>query len=171
MSDAAVSTTERALENQKIGGLQLRVAALCTLVQICDGYDINSIGVAVPQLTHLWNLPGPKFTVAFLWSSIGIMVGALSAGPLGDRLGRKPVMLVSLLIFGLASLASEPSPKIKRLPISSGLRPMRSPIGPADSAPTMMPMLDHRKAVVKAGGGRCQAFFSTGTAQAIELMS
>src|SRR5499425_3054414 len=106
MTEASLSSAEHALENQQLGPLQIRVAALCTLVQICDGYDINSIGVAVPSLTHAWNLPGPAFTQAFLWSSIGIMVGALSAGPLGDRVGRKPLLLASLTIFGLASLLS-----------------------------------------------------------------
>jgi len=106
MAEAALSATESALENQKIGGLQIRVAALCAFIQICDGYDINSIGVTVPALTHAWNLPGPAFTQAFLWSSIGIMVGALSAGPIGDRVGRKPLLLASLTIFGLASLLS-----------------------------------------------------------------
>ena len=106
MAEMALSATESALENQRLGGLQIRVAALCTLVQICDGYDIGSIGVAVPALTHAWNLPGPAFTTAFLWSSIGIMVGALSAGPIGDRLGRRPLLLGSLTIFGVASLFS-----------------------------------------------------------------
>src|SRR5438034_7253721 len=106
MAEATLSSTEATLENQRLGPLQIRVAALCTLVQICDGYDINSIGVTVPQLTHAWNLPGPAFTTAFLWSSIGIMVGALSAGPIGDRVGRKPLLLASLTIFGLASLLS-----------------------------------------------------------------
>src|SRR5438128_3282257 len=104
MAEAALSSAEAAIENQKIGGLQIRVAALCALVQICDGYDINSIGVTVPSLTHAWNLPGPAFTQAFLWSSIGILVGALSAGPIGDRVGRKPLPLATLTIFGLASL-------------------------------------------------------------------
>ena len=106
MAEATLSNAEGALENQRLGPLQLRVAALCTLVQICDGYDINSVGVTVPQLTHAWSLPGPAFTQAFLWSSIGIMVGALSAGPIGDRIGRKPLLLASLTIFGLASIAS-----------------------------------------------------------------
>ena len=46
------------------------------------------------------------FTTAFLWSSIGIMVGALSAGPIGDRFGRRPLLLGSLTIFGMASLLS-----------------------------------------------------------------
>jgi MFS transporter, AAHS family, 4-hydroxybenzoate transporter len=106
MAEMALSPTESALENQRVGSLQLRVAALCTLVQICDGYDINSIGWAVPSLIHSWHLPPPAFTTAFLWSSIGIMVGALSAGPIGDRFGRRPLLIASLAIFGLASLLS-----------------------------------------------------------------
>jgi AAHS family 4-hydroxybenzoate transporter-like MFS transporter len=106
MVEMGLSSTEAALENQRIGSLQIRVAGLCALVQICDGYDINSIGVTVPALTHAWSLPGSAFTWAFTWSSIGIMVGALSAGPIGDRLGRRPLLLASLTIFGLASLLS-----------------------------------------------------------------
>ena len=104
MVETRLSSTEATLENQRLGGLQIRVAALCALVQVCDGYDVNAIGVSVPSLTHAWNLPGPAFTWAFTWSSIGIMVGALSAGPVGDRVGRKPLLLASLTIFGLASL-------------------------------------------------------------------
>ena len=106
MADTSLSAAESALENQRIGGLQIRVAAICTVVQMCDGFDVNSIGVSVPSLTHAWHLPGPAFTTAFLWSSIGIMVGALSAGPIGDRFGRKPLLIASLTIFGLASLLS-----------------------------------------------------------------
>ena len=106
MAQAALSAAEAALENQRIGGLQLRVAALCTLVQICDGYDLNSVAWAVPSLIREWHLPPSMFTMAFLWSSIGILVGALSAGPIGDRFGRRPLLLTSLTIFGCASLLS-----------------------------------------------------------------
>ena len=104
MEAGGLSAAETVLENQRLGPLQIRVAALCTLVQICDGYDINAIGIAVPSLTHAWGLPGPAFTTAFLWSSIGILVGALSSGPIGDRFGRRPLLLASLAIFGIASI-------------------------------------------------------------------
>jgi AAHS family 4-hydroxybenzoate transporter-like MFS transporter len=106
MAETASSSAEVALENQRIGGLQLRVAALCTLVQICDGYDLNSIAWAVPSLIKAWHLPAAAFTMAFTCSSIGILVGALSAGRIGDRFGRRPLLLVSLTIFGVASLLS-----------------------------------------------------------------
>jgi MFS transporter, AAHS family, 4-hydroxybenzoate transporter len=101
---AALSAAEAAFENQRIGRLQLRVAALCTLIQICDAFDVNAIAVTVPSLTHAWHLSGPAFTQAFVWSSIGILVGALSAGPIGDRLGRRPLLLGSVAVYGLASL-------------------------------------------------------------------
>src|SRR6516162_915340 len=117
MAEVSLSAAEAALENQRLGALQIRVAALCTLIQICDGYDIGSIGYAVPSLTHAWNLPGPAFTTAFLWSSIGIMVGALSAGPIGDRVGRKPLLLVSVTIFGIASLFSAFAPSLTVLSV------------------------------------------------------
>lgn len=104
MAEMAISPVETALENQRIGGLQLRVVALCTLIQMCDGYDIGAIGWSVPSLTHAWNLPPSAFTMAFAMSNVGILVGALVSGPFGDRLGRRPLLMLSIAIFGIASL-------------------------------------------------------------------
>jgi len=112
MAEAAYSATETALENQRLGALQMRVAALCALIQMCDGYDVGSIGWAVPSLTHAWNLPPAAFSLAFLWSNLGVMAGALASGPIGDRFGRRPLLLASVAIFGLASLASALAPSL-----------------------------------------------------------
>ena len=67
--EATLSPTETALENQRLGGLQFRVAALCTLVQVCDGYDLNSVAWAAPSLIREWHLAPSMFTIAFMWSS------------------------------------------------------------------------------------------------------
>ena len=119
MTQASLSTIESTLENQPLGGLQIRVATICTLVQMCDGYDVGSIGWAVPSLTHAWNLPPSAFSLAFLWSNLGVMAGALASGPIGDRFGRKPLLFASVAIFGLASVASAFAPS---LGVLSGLR-------------------------------------------------
>jgi AAHS family 4-hydroxybenzoate transporter-like MFS transporter len=112
MAQGHSSSTEHALENQALGGLQIRVAVICGLIQMCDGYDVGSIGWSVPSLTHAWNIAPSAFALAFLWSNIGVMAGALVAGPIGDRFGRKPLLLISLALFGLASLASAFSPSL-----------------------------------------------------------
>jgi MFS transporter, AAHS family, 4-hydroxybenzoate transporter len=118
MAQIASSATEHALENQRLGALQIRVVVLCALIQMCDGYDVGSIGWAVPSLTHVWHVAPPAFALAFLWSNIGVMAGALSAGPIGDRFGRKPLLLISVALFGLGSLASAVSPSLDFLAVT-----------------------------------------------------
>jgi AAHS family 4-hydroxybenzoate transporter-like MFS transporter len=112
MADTSFSAIEHTLENQRLGGLQIRVAAICGLIQMCDGYDVGSIGWSVPSLTHAWHVAPPAFALAFLWSNIGVMAGALLAGPIGDRFGRKPLLMMSVALFGIASLASAVSPSL-----------------------------------------------------------
>lgn len=105
MADPHPSSAEATLESQRLGPLQLRVAFICTLAQMFDGYDISSIGMAAPALAAAWHMPGPAFANTFVMSSVGIMVGALASGPAGDRLGRKPVLIASLVFLAFSSLA------------------------------------------------------------------
>jgi MFS transporter, AAHS family, 4-hydroxybenzoate transporter len=105
MSSPHPSSAESRLETQRLGPLQFRVALICTLAQMFDGYDITSIGSAVPSLAAAWHIPGAAFANTFVMSSVGIMLGALVSGPAGDRLGRKPVLIVSLVFLAVSSLA------------------------------------------------------------------
>jgi MFS transporter, AAHS family, 4-hydroxybenzoate transporter len=93
-------------DEASLSALQIRVAVLCGLIQMLDGYDLTAIGLAAPSLAKAWALPPAAFTQAFALSSVGIMVGAMLSGPLADRLGRKPVLLLSVAIFGVFSLLS-----------------------------------------------------------------
>lgn len=85
-------------------GLTVRVAVLCGLLQVLDGYDLSTIGLAVPSLLRAWSLKPAAFTRAFAFSSIGIMVGAMIAGPIADRYGRRPMLLLSIASFGVFSV-------------------------------------------------------------------
>jgi hypothetical protein len=51
-----LSATEAALEKQRFGGLQIKAAIPCGLTQACDGYDLNSAGMAAPALSRAWNV-------------------------------------------------------------------------------------------------------------------
>jgi MFS family permease len=105
MSVAARSPVEEALETQPFGALQLRVVLLCALVQAFDGFDLGTIGMAAPSLSKAWGVAPPLFTTSFVMSSVGILVGALLS-PMGDRFGRKPLLIISVAFIGIFSVAS-----------------------------------------------------------------
>ncbi|MDR3530414.1 MAG: MFS transporter, partial [Rhodopila sp.] len=91
----------RRLDEQR---LHIRVASLCFMVLFLEGYDITSMSYAIPSLIDAWHVRPPQFTIALTAGSFGLLFGALSAGILGDRLGRKPVLIGCTAVFGLFSL-------------------------------------------------------------------
>jgi AAHS family 4-hydroxybenzoate transporter-like MFS transporter len=85
-------------------GLAQRVAMLCGLVLVLEGYDLSALGYVVPPLSEAWRTPPAAFTPALTAGNAGMFLGALLCGWLGDTLGRKPVLLGCVAVFGAASI-------------------------------------------------------------------
>ena len=85
-------------------GSALRVNALCFLVLCLEGYDVSSLGFATPSLIEAWHVSAPQFTMIVTLGAVGMLVGSMCAGILGDRLGRKPVLIGCVALFGIFSL-------------------------------------------------------------------
>ena len=84
----------------------LRVAWLCGVVLFLEGYDIAAVGYAIPSLVDAWRLAPSDFTQVLTAGNIGLLLGSLGAGLLGDQLGRKPMLLSSVAAFGVFALLS-----------------------------------------------------------------
>ncbi len=89
-----------------MSGLQFRVALLCSFVLVFEGYDIGSIGFAIPALASSWGLSPAAFTLSIVLTGVGMLLGAVIAGPLGDWYGRKPVFVACVITFAMFSLAT-----------------------------------------------------------------
>ena len=100
------SETLAATAENAVARLHLRVAWLCGLVLSLEGYDIAAVGYAVPSLVDAWRVPLSGFTQALRAGNVGLLLGSLCAGLLGDWLGRKPVLLPCVAAFGAFSLLS-----------------------------------------------------------------
>jgi AAHS family 3-hydroxyphenylpropionic acid transporter len=88
------------------GGSALPAIGLCLLAAMLEGFDIASMGVAAPKMIPALGLSKPEAGWAFSASLLGLMIGAAVAGPLADRVGRKPVLLAAVTLFGLFSLGT-----------------------------------------------------------------
>src|SRR3954467_7280037 len=80
--------------------------ALCFFIVLLDGFDTAAIGYIAPSLITEWSVERPALAPVLSAALFGLAFGALSAGPLADRFGRKAVLVASVLIFGVACLAS-----------------------------------------------------------------
>jgi MFS family permease len=84
----------------------LRAAWLCGLVLFLEGYDIAAVGYAIPSLVDAWRVNPSAFTEALMAGNVGLLLGSASAGLLGDRAGRRPVLMCCVAVFGVFSLLS-----------------------------------------------------------------
>lgn len=83
-----------------------RIVALCFVTALFEGFDIQSIGVAAPKLAPAFYLEPARLGLGLSASTFGLMLGALAGGWLSDRLGRKPVIVASMITLELFSLAT-----------------------------------------------------------------
>jgi MFS transporter, AAHS family, 4-hydroxybenzoate transporter len=100
---AAEAVTAVAVPAERV---HLRVAWLCGAVLFLEGYDIAAVGYALPSLIDAWKVHPQAFTPVLTAGNVGLLLGSLCAGLLGDRLGRKPVLIGCAVVFGVFSLLS-----------------------------------------------------------------
>jgi AAHS family 4-hydroxybenzoate transporter-like MFS transporter len=94
------------LNEHPFSGFQWRIFVMCFVVVLLDGFDTAAIGFIAPSLVAEWHISRPALAPVLSAALFGLAFGALAAGPLSDRLGRRLLLIVSVTVFGLACLAS-----------------------------------------------------------------
>lgn len=94
------------IERQRRNGLVLTVIILSTAIMFLDGYDLQAMAFAAPSIVRAWGIDRAALGVVFSAGIVGILVGGLIFGYLGDRIGRRPSIIASTLVFGGFTLAA-----------------------------------------------------------------
>ncbi len=94
------------IDQQPVGGFQLKLLLTCAAVLFLDGFDTQAIGYVAPALAKEWGLTKAALGPVFSAGLFGLMIGALLFGPLADRIGRKKIIIFSTLAFGIGTLAT-----------------------------------------------------------------
>jgi len=105
------------LNNSAVSAFQWRVGLLAFTVLICDGFDIVAIGFILPSLINDWHVTREALGPALVAGLFGLATGAFCGGPIADRIGRRKVIIGSVMFFGIMSFATAWSTSLTMLVI------------------------------------------------------
>jgi putative MFS transporter len=87
-----------------VSSFHRRTAALLAYVFFFELGDLNSFAYAAPALRREWHLSIGTIATITSASFLGMFVGAMTAGALSDRIGRKRALMVTTLWYSTMSL-------------------------------------------------------------------
>lgn len=83
---------------------QCLVILLCFLIALLDGFDTQAVAFTGPAIIEAFNLEAKALAPVLTAGIIGMTVGAMGMGILGDRWGRRNTLMACVFVFGLATL-------------------------------------------------------------------
>lgn len=92
------------VDQQPFGRYHFKIAALCTASVLLDGFDAQVTGFVAPVLAQQWHIARISLSPILSAGLLGMLLGALTFGPLADRFGRKRILVLCTLWFGVFSL-------------------------------------------------------------------
>lgn len=101
----------------RMSSYQRRIVALCLAVAFIDGFDALTIGYVVPSIAEDWGVSPGALTSVVTSGALGLMLGAVTFGSFGDRLGRRIIVICGLASFGIFTGAMAFAPNIEVLTI------------------------------------------------------
>ena len=107
MSNASASASvEQGIRTAGVGRFQYRLFAIFGLVWMADAMQVLSIGFTAPSIAATFGVTLPQALQTGTWFFVGMLVGAFAFGRLADRIGRRPVLMLAVVVdacFGVAS--------------------------------------------------------------------
>ena len=87
-------------------GLPLWITALTILIMLVDGYDLQTMSFVAPAIIADWGIARSELGWVLNGSLIGMAIGSVVLGRLGDGIGRKRAFIACLLSLCAGSLLS-----------------------------------------------------------------
>lgn len=100
------TSVEKGLQTAGVGKFQYRLFVIFGLVWLADAMQVLSIGFSAPSIAKTFGITMPQALQTGTFFFIGMLIGAFVFGRLADRIGRRPVLMMAVVIdacFGVAS--------------------------------------------------------------------
>ena len=87
------------IDKAKFTPFHFKVVFWCLIIILFDGYDLAINGVTLPLLMQDWGLSAVQAGMLASTALAGMMFGAMMFGTLADKIGRKKVIMICVLLF------------------------------------------------------------------------
>lgn len=94
------------LDDMKIGRTHIGIFILCFVTLFLDGVDFAAVIVTAPAILRDWQLEPKVMGTVFGVGNLGLLIGAVVFGKLGDVYGRRIGVIAGVLIYSLPALAT-----------------------------------------------------------------
>ncbi|OLT45451.1 MFS transporter [Saccharomonospora sp. CUA-673] len=102
-----------------MSGYQWLIVALCAFINCLDGFDIMAVSFTGPAVTDEFGLTGSEFGLLVSAGLIGMALGSMLLAPFGDLIGRRPIIVISLVLGTVGMLGAAMAPN---MPVMAGFR-------------------------------------------------
>lgn len=92
----------RVIDDGSAAPRQFLVIALCVLFNMVDGFDITAMAIVASGVAADLNLSADRLGLTFSFALAGMMAGAMGLAPLSDIVGRRKLIIASLLLIGVS---------------------------------------------------------------------
>ncbi|WP_245934307.1 MFS transporter [Bergeriella denitrificans] len=89
-----------------MNAFQWLVVAICICLNIIDGFDVLVMAFTASAVAKEWSLSGAQIGLLLSSGLFGMAAGSLILAPQADKFGRKPVILLSLVVVSAGMILS-----------------------------------------------------------------
>ncbi|MFM0340784.1 MFS transporter [Paraburkholderia fungorum] len=90
-------------DGARFGALHATILLICTLIIVADGYDLAIMGAALPSVMKDLHVAPTQAGMMVSAGFVGLMIGAIAAGMLADRVGRRKTIAVCVGLFSIVT--------------------------------------------------------------------
>lgn len=112
------------IEHGPMSRFQVVAIMLCMIINMMDGFDVLVIAFTAPSIAAEWGLTPSAVGLLLSSGLTGMVIGALLIGPLGDRIGRRRLILICLVVITVGMLLSgfcQSAPQLVAMRLLTGL--------------------------------------------------
>lgn len=97
---------QETLARKPMNAFQVAAISMCVLLNIVDGFDILVMAFTAQHVSSEWGLSASELGGLFSAGIIGIAIGSMVIAPQADKLGRRTIILLCLVISGIGMTLS-----------------------------------------------------------------